>query len=209
MSAGDVMFSVMVIGLAAAVGCGGAHQDERDRAVLAIARHATEPNSSPGVSSLPQLDGSAYVPAQASPGVPEFFVMAREPHLLKAPCASCHTVPIAAMKQAGTDARPRAHWTVELRHAAPSVMTCATCHDSAIEPGLHTLTGQPISFNHAYTLCAQCHSRQKADWEGGAHGKRQGGWAPPRVIEACTGCHNPHQPRLDTRWPARAGRTDK
>ena len=205
----DVILPAIVLGFALSAGCRGAHEGERDRAILAIARNATGSNASAGVSSLPQLDGTAYVPAHASPGVPDFFVVAREPHLSKAPCASCHTVPMTSMKQAGAGAPPRAHWTIELRHAPPSVMTCATCHENSVEPGLHTLTGQPIAFNHAYELCAQCHSRQKADWEGGAHGKRRGGWAPPRVVEACTGCHNPHQPRLDTRWPARAGRTDK
>jgi cytochrome c553 len=65
-----------------------------------------------------------------------------------------------------------------------------------------------VSFDHSYQVCAQCHSRQASDWASGAHGKRAGGWAPPRVIYACAQCHNPHSPRWDTRWPAVAGRQE-
>jgi hypothetical protein len=31
-----------------------------------------------------------------------------------------------------------------------------------------------------------------------------GGWASPRVIKNCTGCHNAHNPKLEKRWPSRS-----
>ena len=71
---------------------------------------------------------------------------------------------------------------------------------------LRTLNGQAVAFDHAYQVCAQCHSSQAKDWAGGAHGKRLGGWAPPRVVASCTACHDPHRPALDKRWPSRASR---
>jgi hypothetical protein len=84
-------------------------------------------------------------------------------------------------------------------------MTCATCHSPDRLGQLRTLAGAAVEFDHAYQVCAQCHSTQAADGVGGAPGKRASGWAPPRVVYSCTECHNPHQPALATRWPARAG----
>ncbi len=52
--------------------------------------------------------------------------------------------------------------------------------------------GQKIDFDHSYQLCGQCHFRQKRDWLGGAHGKRETYWAGERVVRNCTSCHNPH-----------------
>ena len=86
-------------------------------------------------------------------------------------------------------------------------MGCTTCHATADVNELRTLTGTAVLFDHAYEICAQCHSTQKADWEGGAHGKRAGGWTPPRVVFNCTECHNPHRPAFASRWPAHAGRS--
>ena len=68
---------------------------------------------------------------------------------------------------------------------------------------LNTLTGKSIDFNSSYKLCSQCHSSQFEDWKGGAHGKRIGGWAPPRASLTCVNCHNPHSPSFETRWPSR------
>jgi hypothetical protein len=84
-------------------------------------------------------------------------------------------------------------------------MGCATCH-AADAAALRLLGGEPVGFDHAYRLCAQCHSRQVADWAGGAHGKRVGGWVPPRVVYGCPECHDPHRPALGPRRPARPPR---
>jgi hypothetical protein len=85
-------------------------------------------------------------------------------------------------------------------------MSCATCHALDAPDQLRTLERRPVAFDHSYQVCAQCHSRQASDWAAGAHGKRVGGWAPPRVVYPCAQCHNPHHPQWDTRWPAVARR---
>ena len=40
---------------------------------------------------------------------------------------------------------------------------------------------------------------QASDWAAGAHGKRVGGWAPPRVVAGCPAGHDPHRPAWETR----------
>jgi hypothetical protein len=193
---------------ALSLACHGGPRGEH-ASVLSTVREAGEPGASGGVSSTPMLGDADVVEAHVSPGTPPFGVLARTPRLTKAPCANCHTVPLEAMRWDGSDGRATAHWQVRLVHASAQVMTCTTCHAASGLDRLRTLTGAEVSFDHAYEICAQCHSTQKADWEGGAHGKRAGGWAPPRVIYNCTECHNPHRPAFDTRWPARAGRVER
>jgi hypothetical protein len=157
------------------------------------------------VSSEAFLDGRARVSAHVLSDVPPFSVLARAPEIAKAPCTGCHTVPLASLTWDGSNGRPRAHWSIALEHAPPASMACATCHAAPDRGQLQTLTGQPVAFDHVYEVCGQCHFTQRADWEGGAHGKRAGGWAPPRVVFNCTECHNPHRPAFESRWPARAG----
>ncbi len=132
---------------------------------------------------------------------PPFFVEERTPALKRYPCTECH---VQSTPQRMTEAVLRkAHWDIRLEHASSEVMSCATCHSPTMEH-LQTLGGHPIDWNHSYQLCAQCHTRQSQDWYGGAHGKRVGGWAPPRVVKNCPECHNPHRPRLEKRWPSRS-----
>lgn len=158
------------------------------------------------VTSEPFIDTRLAVPAVASPDVPAFSVLSRESQLAKAPCSRCHTEPVASMRWSGADGRRRAHWEVNLAHAPAEVMQCDTCHQVDGGGALRLLGGLPVGFDHAYQTCGQCHTGQVADWAGGAHGKRAGGWAPPRVVYNCTECHDPHRPTLASRWPARAGR---
>lgn len=161
------------------------------------------------ISSLPFVDERRLVESIAQPDHPGFFVLARTPRLTKAPCSNCHTVPAASMRWSGADGKARAHWSINLQHASAQVMTCATCHTPDSPGTLRTLTGAPVGIDHAYQVCAQCHSRQADDWTGGAHGKRAGGWAPPRVVYSCSECHDPHRTAFASRWPARAGRTPR
>lgn len=191
---------------AASTACQGGPRGEHP-SVIAIVRGAGTPaDPGGGQSSLPFIESREIVEAHVATGVASFSVLARAPRLTKAPCISCHTQPLAAMRWDGSDGQKTAHWQIELVHAASTVMTCTTCHAPANLDELRTLTGAPVAVDHAYEVCAQCHSRQKADWEGGAHGKRAGGWAPPRVVYNCTECHNPHAPAFETRWPAHVGR---
>jgi len=151
------------------------------------------------------LDGRATVEARVPSGSAPFRVLAREPSLAQSPCARCHTIPLDRLRRRVGEAA-RAHWSVTLTHASSDVMTCGTCHATDDVSALTLLGGRRLSVDHAYEVCGQCHSGQAADWVGGAHGKRAGGWTPPRVTFNCTECHNPHAPALEPRWPARAGR---
>ena len=194
--------------LAVTLGLAACHEKEEHVAVLQITEHATAPNPDAGLSSEPYLAKAPRVEAQGYSDRPRFFVLARTPVMEKYPCSTCHTVPLERMRGPANSAR-RAHWSVKLEHAPATVMSCATCHAPDAPDNLRTLEKSPVDYDHSYQVCAQCHSRQAADWASGAHGKRAGGWAPPRVVFACAQCHNPHAPRWDTRWPAVAGRKDE
>lgn len=158
-----------------------------------------------GLSAEPYLEGVTPVPVEGYPDVPPFAVAARTPSIERYPCATCHDRPLAALR-AETAGGRRAHWELTLAHAPADVMQCQTCHTPTDMDRLHLLGGKPVAFDHSYQVCAQCHATQAEAWAGGAHGKRLGGWAPPRVVNNCTGCHNPHDPAFKPRWPARATR---
>ena len=131
----------------------------------------------------------------------EVLVAARVHEISKAPCSNCHTKPVEQLKKEHVG--KAAHWDVALQHAGKLSMDCATCHDMDKPDVLTSLTGKDISFDHSYQQCGQCHSTQYKDWQGGAHGKRLRGWVPPRTIQTCVGCHNPHKPAFEKRWPSR------
>ena len=115
-------------------------------------------------------------------------------------CIECHTKPL---KQMQSKDLKKAHWNIKIKHADVNTMNCITCHDGNNMDDLHSLTGAKIDFNKSYKLCSQCHTKQFKDWKGGAHGKRIGGWAPPRASLTCVNCHNPHNPAFSSKWPAR------
>jgi len=185
----------------------GCHEEGAHAPVLKIMERAQAPNPNAGLSSERYLAGTERVEVAGHPDRPKFSTLTRTPVIEKYPCSTCHTVPLARMR-APAGAPRRAHWSVTLRHAPAAVMSCATCHAPETPDSLRALGGAPVGFDHSYQVCAQCHSRQAGDWASGAHGKRAGGWAPPRVILPCAQCHNPHEPRWDTRWPAVAGRPE-
>lgn len=130
-----------------------------------------------------------------------FHTLTHTDQLEKYPCSTCHE----ALSDNNLETSTEPHWDIELNHAPAEVMTCTTCHATEDLDTLRTLTDVPIEFEHSYKVCAQCHSSQYEDWIGGAHGKRIEGWAEPRVVENCVGCHNPHEPAWDIRWPAVTG----
>jgi hypothetical protein len=61
-----------------------------------------------------------------------------------------------------------------------------------------------VALDHAYRLCAECHSPQVTAWAAGAHGKRLDGWRGRRVVMGCAECHDPHRPSLEQRIPFRS-----
>ena len=154
------------------------------------------------LTSLGQLDAIKTVAVAAEGGKP-YRVVARTDKLALFPCSECHTKPLQNLRALSAAKGRASHWSVSVKHASPGVMDCETCHaEPARMDQLWMLSGTPVSIDQAYLVCGQCHFKQARDWRGGAHGKRLGGWAPPRVIRNCTGCHNPHRPAIPSRWPA-------
>jgi hypothetical protein len=133
----------------------------------------------------------------------KFFVPTRKNEIKSFPCSNCHSKPLAQLQLEQEAIGKKAHWDIELVHANTEVMNCKTCHKDAVSDQLVMLSGRNVSFDQSYKLCGQCHSTQIKDWIGGAHGKRLGGWKPPRLINTCVNCHNPHKPAFESRWPAR------
>lgn len=129
-----------------------------------------------------------------------FLIPDRKSKIKSFACTECHSKPLSKIK--GKDYK-KAHWDIELKHADLNTMNCVTCHDSENMDNLKSLTGNKIDFNRSYNLCSQCHTKQFKDWKGGAHGKKIGGWAPPRASMTCVNCHNPHKPAFEKRWPVR------
>ena len=124
-----------------------------------------------------------------------FRVLKRSPFIERYPCKNCHEHPSDSSEMQSY----QAHWDQKMLHPQFSD-SCSLCHGD--DKGLKTINGKSISFDHSYKLCAQCHGIQFKDWLWGAHGKRVVGWQAKRVIQNCTGCHNPHDPSFKKRKPA-------
>lgn len=130
-----------------------------------------------------------------------FLIPERKSQIKSYKCSECHSKPLSKIEKDGSGRK--AHWNLQINHADSKTMNCATCHNTSDMDNLNSLTGRKIDFNNSYNLCSQCHTKQFKDWKGGAHGKRLGGWAPPRASMTCVNCHNPHDPHFESRWPAR------
>jgi hypothetical protein len=154
----------------------------------------------------PRPSGRETITVPASAETPAFETVARIPHMEGMPCSQCHNDPLEVVIANRPKDQALSHWQVKMQHAPDTVMSCQTCHGAGNMDELVMLSGKPASLNEPYTVCAQCHATQAKDWAGGAHGKRLDGWAGKRVVENCTGCHNPHLPAFETRWPAQLNR---
>ncbi len=130
-----------------------------------------------------------------------FLIPERKSKIKSYKCTECHAKPLKETQLTGS--AKKAHWDIGIVHADKNTMNCISCHNGDVMDELKSLTGNPIDFNNSYILCSQCHTKQFKDWEGGAHGKRIGGWAPPRAALTCVNCHNPHDPHIASKWPVR------
>ncbi len=130
-----------------------------------------------------------------------FYIPERKSQIKSFDCSECHSKPLDQLQ--AEKELIKGHWDIKLKHANQETMNCTTCHTENSMDMLHSITGKRIDFNLSHKLCAQCHQKQYKDWSGGAHGKQIGGWAPPRVSQTCVGCHDPHKPSFEKRWPAR------
>ncbi|MEW4922808.1 cytochrome c3 family protein [Algibacter sp. 2305UL17-15] len=150
------------------------------------------------ISSEKYLEGIETI--EITEGEHTFLIPERRGQITSYACTECHSKPLQQMQS--RDAK-KAHWDIKLVHANKNTMNCITCHNPDNMDNLKSLTGHSIDFNNSYNLCNQCHTKQFEDWKGGAHGKRIGGWAPPRASMTCVNCHNPHKPQIASKWPAR------
>jgi hypothetical protein len=114
------------------------------------------------------------------------------------PCSNCHQW-VTANPEPRKLKTP--HDNFELRHGlhGHGKFWCFTCHRQDKQPGLETLEGQAVGFEHAYVVCSQCHVGQARDWALGLHGKRVGNWQGERQVLNCTACHYQHSPAIAPR----------
>jgi hypothetical protein len=132
-----------------------------------------------------------------------YLIPERKSHIQSFPCSNCHSKPLSALHHEFPKEQKKAHWNTNLIHAPADVMECKSCHNINNLDQLQLLTGKPVDFDQSFKTCSQCHSTQFKDWVGGSHGKRLGGWAPPKVMSTCVTCHNPHKPAFESRMPSR------
>lgn len=127
-----------------------------------------------------------------------FKVLARKDSISRYRCSVCHTNKPVKVKGAARFT----HGDIKINHGSGNnKLACIECHDKKNRDVLVDMQGRKIDFDHSYQLCGQCHFRQKRDWLGGAHGKREAYWAGERVVRNCTSCHSPHSPAFKTKMP--------
>lgn len=130
--------------------------------------------------------------------VPEYVVIARQEKISFFPCGKCHKrlKPNTDIRQLRTGRRhPK-----NVEHGAGEVW-CTSCHAQSPYEMLHTLLGEPVSYDESYRVCGGCHSHKLRDWKYGAHGKRVSNWRGERLLYGCPECHNPHRPAIAPRPP--------
>jgi hypothetical protein len=116
------------------------------------------------------------------------------------PCTSCHL----GRKMVLADKRiADAHDDIRPVHPKETGSVCSTCHAADNVALLQIKTGERVSLDQSYQLCARCHFQQVQAWAGGGHGKRLDGWQGRRVVMGCGDCHDPHRPALEPRIPFR------
>jgi len=128
-----------------------------------------------------------------------FKVLARKDQITRFRCSVCHNDKMVKVRNGALFT----HSDIQLNHGlGRNQLTCNECHAIENRDVLVDKQGGQIDFDHSYQLCGKCHFRQKRDWLGGAHGKRETYWAGERVVRNCTSCHNPHSPAFPTKMPA-------
>lgn len=186
-------FLIAVLGLASVVGC-----ERLERAIGERHGPVWAENEAPetvGVEGSERwIEGLDFVAVDGE----SFSVVSRRGRLVQAPCTGCHDGSIGTVGEGRTR---RAHWQIERPHGQANELSCGSCHSTEGPVLLRTIHEAPVDFDQAHRLCGTCHHEALEDWKGGAHGKRVGAWAGERIVEPCTGCHDPHEPSFPVRLP--------
>ena len=195
-----------------------ARSDSGARTLEATRQATLQPGELPTVYAAPVTDwlGPGKLPFEVALRTPEpvtahsrrfgtvtlrTSLRMRSADLGQYPCTSCHLgrrITLADARRSGV------HENLKVSHPVQTGGTCATCHSADNVEFLALKSGDRVSLDHTYRLCAQCHFAQANSWAGGAHGKRLDGWQGRRVLMGCADCHDPHNPGLEKRIPFRA-----
>jgi hypothetical protein len=160
--------------------------------------NAVEPFDNMKIESAHQLPVKTVQAIEQYQGG-SFKVLARKDAISRFRCSVCHKDKQVRVQ----DGALFTHADIKLNHGkGENELACIECHDEKNRDFLIDKQGRQIDYDHSYQLCGQCHFRQKRDWLGGAHGKREAYWAGERVVRNCTSCHNPHSPAFETKMPA-------
>jgi hypothetical protein len=158
----------------------------------------TSPNGEPFEVALRTGGDPTHLTRRFGSRAMDLGARVRTPDLGQYPCSSCH---VDGGVLPGVDRIADAHQNIQPVHPRETGATCTGCHASENVATLALGNGERASLDHAYRLCAQCHSTQVEDWAAGAHGKRLDGWQGRRVVMGCADCHDPHHPALEQRIP--------
>ena len=112
------------------------------------------------------------------------------------PCSQCHAeMPVNYKIRKLTEM----HQDVVLKHMPGG--WCFDCHNPTNRDTLKLITGQTVSFDQSYLVCAQCHGFIFKEWKAGLHGKRIGMWNGKKTYYQCINCHWPHDPKFKSIKP--------
>ena len=121
---------------------------------------------------------------------------------IRIPCRTCHDWIVPSEAYLMATQLKAFHQGVKLVHGD---LTCRACHHPPDFQRFHLATTRIVSYEEVMDLCAQCHGRQRNDYDHGAHGGMTGYWdlnAGPRSRNHCLDCHNAHKPAIPQMLPA-------
>lgn len=116
-------------------------------------------------------------------------------------CASCHANFEPNFKVFAGEQLQQFHQGLKFSHGK---LNCLSCHNSKNYNLLELAGDQSLDFSQSQTLCGQCHSKQRNDYEHGAHGGMNGHWDQKRgarLRKLCIDCHDPHSPAFPAMVP--------
>ena len=117
-------------------------------------------------------------------------------------CSTCHSVLDTNRETRSSEQLEDFHQGLTFHHGG---LSCVSCHNAESDyEDLRLADGTGVDFANVMQSCAQCHGKQKRDYDRGLHGGMTGYWdlhQGPRVRHNCIDCHDPHAPAYPTVTP--------